>query len=161
MSQQVMGRQIVRSIDIAAAPERVFRALTDPAELRVWWGDPTSHPSLHWEMDLQPGGKWLSRWKNLATGNEYELGGEVLEVRPPHLLVVSWWDERYPGVERTTVRYEIQEIGEGRTRVRVTHAGFDGARPDFDDYNPGWSLVLAKLRAHAETATTAPQARTV
>jgi uncharacterized protein YndB with AHSA1/START domain len=63
MSQQVTERQIVRSIDIAALPERVFRALTEPAELRAWWGDPTSHPSLHWQIDLRPGGKWLSRWK--------------------------------------------------------------------------------------------------
>jgi uncharacterized protein YndB with AHSA1/START domain len=149
-SQEAAARQIIESIDIAAPAERVFRALTEPAELLVWWGDPAAYPATHWEMDLRPGGKWLSRWKNLAEGTEFELGGEVLEVRAPHLLVVSWWDERYPGLDHTTVRYEIERLPSGGSRVRVTHSGFEDARPDFDDYNGGWSMVTAKLRAHAE-----------
>jgi hypothetical protein len=74
----------------------------------------------------------------------------VLEVRAPQLLVVSWWDGRYPGVERTTVRYEIDGLPNGGSRVRVTHSGFEGARPDFDDYNGGWSMVLSSLRRHTE-----------
>lgn len=149
-THQMTERQIVESIDIAAAPEYVFRALTDPDALLAWWGDPTTYPATHWEMDLRVGGKWLSRWKNLADGSEFELGGEVLEVRAPHLLVVSWWDERYPGLEQTTVRYEIERLP-GGSRVRVTHSGFGGERPDFDDYNGGWSTVLSSLRRHAET----------
>ncbi len=150
MSHQATERQIVESIDIAAPPESVFRALTDPKALLAWWGDPTSHPATHWEMDLWCGGKWLSRWKNLAEGTEFELGGEVLEVEAPRLLLVSWWDERYPGLEHTTVRYEIERLPSGGSRVRVTHSGFEGARPDFDDYSGGWPTVLASLRRHTE-----------
>lgn len=154
MGQQTMdrqtGRQIVESIDIAAPAECVFRALTDPEALIAWWGDPTSYPATHWEMDLRCGGKWLSRWKKLADGTEFELGGEVVDLREPYLLVVSWWDERYPGVEHTTVRYEIERLPNGDSRVRVTHSGFEGARPDFNDYNGGWPSVLASLRKHAE-----------
>jgi uncharacterized protein YndB with AHSA1/START domain len=156
MGQQAMqrqaGRPIVESIDVAAPPERVFRALTDPKALMAWWGDPTSFPSTHWEVDVREGGKWLSRWENLADESEFALGGEVLEVREPHLLVVSWWDERYPGLEHTTVRYEIERLPDGGSRVRVTHSGFDGPRPDFDDYNGGWSQVLSSLRRHAEAS---------
>jgi uncharacterized protein YndB with AHSA1/START domain/catechol 2,3-dioxygenase-like lactoylglutathione lyase family enzyme len=159
MAQQTIerhtGRQIVESIDIAAPAERVFRALTDPEALMAWWGDPTSYPATHWEIELRKGGKWLSRWKNLADGSEFELGGEVLEVRAPHLLVVSWWDDRYPGLEHTTVRYEIERLPNGGSRVRVTHSGFDGTRADFDDYNGGWSSVLSSLRTHAETVDAA------
>jgi uncharacterized protein YndB with AHSA1/START domain len=149
-SHEATERQIVESIDIAATPECVFRALTEPEALLAWWGDPTSYPAIHWEMDLRRGGKWLSRWKNLADGTEFELGGEVLEVRAPHLLVVSWSDERYPGLDHTTVRYEVERLSSGGSRVRVTHSGFEGARPDFDDYNGGWSMVLSSLRRHAE-----------
>jgi uncharacterized protein YndB with AHSA1/START domain len=149
-THQMTERQIVESIEIAVAPEHVFRALTDPEALMAWWGDPTSYPATHWEMDLRVGGKWLSRWKNLADGSEFALGGEVLEIRSPHLLVVSWWDERYPGVEPTTVRYEIERLPNGGSRVRVTHTGFEGMRPDFDDYNGGWSMVLSSLRRYFE-----------
>jgi uncharacterized protein YndB with AHSA1/START domain/catechol 2,3-dioxygenase-like lactoylglutathione lyase family enzyme len=155
MTHQATERQIVESIDIAAPTECVFRALTEPEALLAWWGDPTSYPAIHWEMDLRRGGTWLSRWKNLADGTEFELGGEVLEVRAPHLLVVSWWDERYPGLEHTTVRYEIERLASGGSRVRVTHSGFDGTRLDFDDYNGGWSMVLSSLRRHAEAVEAA------
>jgi uncharacterized protein YndB with AHSA1/START domain len=149
-THQAAERQIVESIEIAAAPECVFRALTEPQALLAWWGDPASYPATYWEMDLRCGGKWLSRWKNLADGTEFELGGEVLDVRGPHLLVVSWWDERYPGLEHTTVRYEVERLPNGGSRVCVTHSGFEGARPDFDDYSGGWATVLSSLRRHAE-----------
>jgi uncharacterized protein YndB with AHSA1/START domain len=154
MSTRLAYRQIVESVDVAAAPERVFRALTEPQELLAWWGDPASYPATHWEMDPRVGGTWLSRWKNLADGTEFELGGEVLECRPPSRLVVSWWDDRYPGLEPTTVEYDIERLATGGSRLRVTHSGFEGARPDFDDYNGGWSSVTAKLRAHVEAAAT-------
>jgi uncharacterized protein YndB with AHSA1/START domain/catechol 2,3-dioxygenase-like lactoylglutathione lyase family enzyme len=152
MSTRLTDRQIVESVGIAAPPERVFRALTEPKELLAWWGDSAAYPAIHWELELRVGGKWLSRWKNLAEGTEFELGGEVLECRPPHRLVVSWWDERYPGLEQTTVEYDIVRLPGRGSRLRVTHSGFDGARPDFDDYKGGWSTVTAKLRAHAEAA---------
>jgi len=156
MSDQVTeDRQIVESIDIAAPPERVFRALTEPEELLAWWGDPASYPATHWEMELRSGGKWLSRWKSLADGTEIELGGEVLQCRPLHLLVLSWWDERYPGLEHTTVEFHIDRLPSGGSRVRVTHSGFEGVRPDFDDYSGGWPIVTAKLRAHAEATEAA------
>lgn len=147
--QETTERRIVESIDIAASPECVFRALTEPEALLAWWGDPASYPATHWEMDLRPGGRWLSRWKDLAGGTEFALGGEVLEVRAPHLLVVSWWDDRYPGLELTTVRYEIEALRTG-SRVRVIHSGFEGTRADYDDYNGGWAMVLSSLRRYAE-----------
>jgi uncharacterized protein YndB with AHSA1/START domain/catechol 2,3-dioxygenase-like lactoylglutathione lyase family enzyme len=153
---RLADRRIIESIDIDAPPERVFRALTEPQELIVWWGDPASYPATHWELDARVGGKWLSRWKNLADGTEFELGGEVLECRPPYRLVVSWWDERYPGLEQTTVEYDITRLPGGGSRLRVTHSGFEGHRPDFDDYNGGWSTVAAKLRAHVEGAAARP-----
>ena len=155
MTHQATERQIVESIDIAAPPECVFRALTEPEALLAWWGDPTSYPSTHWEMELRCGGKWLSSWKNLVDGSEFELGGEVLDVHVPQLLVVSWWDERYPGLEHTTVRYEIERLSSGGSRVRVTHSGFEGARPDFDDYSGGWSMVLSSLQRYAEAVEAA------
>jgi uncharacterized protein YndB with AHSA1/START domain len=149
-THQLSERQIVESIDVAAPAECVFRALTDPEALMAWWSEPTQYPATHWEMDLRPGGTWLSRWKNLADGSEFELGGVVLELRAPHLLVVSWWDDRYPGLDQTTVRYEIEQLPHGGSRLRVTHSGFDATRLDFDDYNGGWSQVLSSLRRHAE-----------
>jgi len=142
-------REIVERIDIAASASRVFQALTSPTELLAWWGDRQTFPSTHWALDLRVGGKWLSRWR-APDGSSFALGGEILELRPPHCLVYSWWDERYPGLPLTTVRYDIEER-EGGVTVTVTHSGFDAVRPDYDDYHGGWPTVARKLRAHAES----------
>jgi uncharacterized protein YndB with AHSA1/START domain/catechol 2,3-dioxygenase-like lactoylglutathione lyase family enzyme len=145
-----MAAEIVNERVIAAPPETVFAAITEPEQLAAWWGDPALCPATHWELDLRPGGRWLSRWRS-RDGTEFALGGEVTELRAPALLVYTWWDNRYPDLPRTTVRWELAPA-DGGTRVRVTHAGFDGRRPDFVDYDGGWPGVLAKLAAHVEPA---------
>lgn len=142
------SREIVEQIDIAAAPSRVFAALTDPQQLLAWWGDRATYPSTHWALDPRVGGKWLSRWRG-PDGRSFALGGEILEIDPPRLLVYSWWDERYPNLPLTTVRYDLAATATG-TRLTLTHSGFDATRQDYDDYNGGWSTVARKLRAHAE-----------
>ncbi|HKW09460.1 MAG TPA: SRPBCC domain-containing protein [Gemmatimonadaceae bacterium] len=144
-----MARRIVEQIEIEASPARIFEALTDPAQLLAWWGDRSSYPSMHWELDPRVGGKWLSRWRG-PDGAEFGLGGEILALDPPRLLAYSWWDERYPGLPLTTVRYELTTTPTG-TLVTMTHDGFDDVRADFDDYNGGWSTVMRKLREHAES----------
>jgi uncharacterized protein YndB with AHSA1/START domain len=145
-----MTRRIVERIEIAAPPARVFAALTDPVQLLAWWGDRRTFPSTHWELDARVGGCWLSRWR-APDGATFALGGEILEIDPPLLLVYSWWDERYAGLPHTVVRYELTETATG-TRVTLTHDGFDADRADFDDYNGGWSSVMRGLRAHSESA---------
>jgi hypothetical protein len=44
---------IVGEVEVAAPPERVFRALTDPAQLIRWWGDDICKTSV-WE--------WMHAW---------------------------------------------------------------------------------------------------
>ena len=46
--------------DIAAKPEAVFKALTDPAELAQWWGAEGIYRTERWSVDLRQGGKWVS-----------------------------------------------------------------------------------------------------
>ena len=145
----VMVRRILEQIEIAAPPARIFEALTDPAQLLAWWGDRSSYPSTHWELDPRVGGKWLSRWRG-PDGATFALGGEILALEPPRLLSYSWWDERYAGLPLTTVRYELASTPTG-TLVTMTHDGFDDVRADFDDYNGGWRTVMRKLREHAES----------
>lgn len=144
-----LNREIVEQIEIAVPPSRVFAALTEPAQLLAWWGDRATYPSTHWELDPRVGGTWLSRWR-APDGSSFALGGEVLALDPPRLLAYSWWDERYPGLPLTTVRYELAPTSVG-TLLTLRHTGFDATRADFDDYHGGWSEVTRRLRAHAES----------
>ena len=47
-------------VQIAAPRERVFRALTDPAQLMQWWGQKGMYHHTRWTADLRPGGAWRS-----------------------------------------------------------------------------------------------------
>ncbi len=78
-----MAQTIEDVIEIAAPPERVFRALTDPQQLRAWWS--TDGRETDWEMDLRIGGKWRSRGHDQTHG-DYELVGAILEIDPPRVL---------------------------------------------------------------------------
>ena len=48
---------IVGEIHIAAPPQRVFRALTDSAQLMRWFNSPEC-PVKFWEMDARLGGRY-------------------------------------------------------------------------------------------------------
>jgi uncharacterized protein YndB with AHSA1/START domain len=120
-------RDAVRAaIEIAAPPEHVFEALTDPAQLAAWWGTDATHRARDWHADVQPGGRWHARTTD-AAGREGSLSGEYRVVDPPRVLEHTWeasWDET-----PTVVRYELAPArvgGVSGTRVTVTHTGFDG-----------------------------------
>lgn len=108
-------------VEIAATPERVFEALTDPAQLAEWWGSDDTHRARDWEADVQPGGRWRARTTD-ADGREGSVGGEYRVVDPPRVLEHTWepsWDAA-PSV----VRYDLAPTpvdGRPGTRLTVTH----------------------------------------
>jgi uncharacterized protein YndB with AHSA1/START domain len=146
-------------IEIAAPPERVFAALTDPKQLFAWWGKEPSVELLVFEMDARPGGRWRFRCKPVAGAEhgavgeqlrrsgtqEFEAHGEVLEYDPPRLLVWSWianWHE-HP-TQPTIVRWELTPTKTG-TSVHVTHSSLAQEPIARKDYGTGWRGVLLLL----------------
>ncbi len=151
---------ITCEIEIAAPPERVFQALTDPKQLFVWWGQEPSVELSVFEMDPRPGGRWRFRCKPApgadhgAVGEqlrrtgarEFEAYGEILEFVPPRLLVWSWlanWHQ-HPA-HPTVVRWELMPSKTG-TLVRVTHSALSQEPIAGKDYTAGWGGVLRLLR---------------
>jgi len=122
--------------EIAAKPEAVFRALTDPAEVVKWWGAEGVYRTERFESDLRPGGKWMS-YIAAPEGSEY------ITIDPPRLLEFTWspsWD----GFQVTRVRYEIEPTATG-SRLTVIHTGFE-ARPEMvTPHGEGWVRVIGWL----------------
>ena len=138
---------IKAEIDITAPPERVFRSLTEPAELTQWWGDDSMYRTYDWQVDLRPGGVWSTRARG-ADGSETTVGGEYIEVDPPRLLVYTWrpsWD----GFVETTVRCELHPTSAG-TCVRITHTGFVDRSMEAEGTGEGWKRVLEWAARHLE-----------
>jgi len=143
----VTAGSLVATVDIEATPERVFTALTTP-EVAQWWGSPETYRIDRWRMDLRPGGEWRSDGTG-ADGHQFSVGGMVLEVSPPRLLVHSWtydWDKG----GTTTLRYEIEPLGPSSARLTVTQWGFGADATGCEGHARGWERVLGWLAAHVE-----------
>ena len=77
---------ILASVEVAAAAERVFRALTDPKELARWWGSSEAYRADEWTADFRVGGRWRARGRNVD-GRPFSVEGEFLEIEPPRKVV--------------------------------------------------------------------------
>jgi uncharacterized protein YndB with AHSA1/START domain len=144
---------VVAEIQIAAPPERVFKALTDAKELTRWFRSPEC-PVKFWTMDPRLGGRYgYAHEKDSVVVNgasEFECHGEILELDPPHLLVYSWlanWHDDKS--QRTVVRWELTPDASG-TRVKVTHSGLAQENAARKDYSGGWPGVLQMLKNFTE-----------
>jgi uncharacterized protein YndB with AHSA1/START domain len=109
-------------VTVAAPPDVVWDALTDPAELAEWFGADA-------EVDLRVGGAVWFRWPD---GSERR--GLVIDLDPPRLLAFRWRELRSGDAglaiaDATVVAFTLEADGRG-TRVTVTESpgvlGADG-----------------------------------
>jgi len=151
---------VTAEIFIAAPPERVFQAMTDPAQTSQWWGQKGVYQITERKADFRVGGKYSSVGVG-ADGTSFRVDGEYLEIDPPRLLVHTWIAS-WSGPLKTIVRWELapqqihglqhrgpQKVGTG-TLVRVRHEGFAGVPKAAADHYQGWTRVLGWLQAFVE-----------
>lgn len=134
---------ILATVDIAAPPERVFRALAS-REIVNWWGADDLYRTTDWTGDVRVGGRFRSSGVG-ADGSPFSVAGEYLEIDPPHTLVHTWEPDWDPG-SSTRVAYRLQPI-DGGTRLTLRHTGFTSAQ-SCNDHADGWTRVLGWLAAH-------------
>jgi len=136
----VQGGTVHASVEIAASPEKVFRALTEPGELARWWGSPDEYQTHDWKVDLRPGGKWSCQARSAeGTG---EVRGEYVAVEPPRLLEYTW-EPSWEQYRQTIVRCTLEPVG-GGTRLSLVHRGF-AAGESAQGHADGWTRVLGWL----------------
>ena len=151
-------------IFIAAPPERVFEALTDPKQMSQWWGEKGLYRITVVQADLRVGGKWLSSGV-AADGKPFSVDGEYIEIDRPRLLVYTW-NPSFAHTLKTVVRCELipqdvhglqsrgpQRVGTG-TLVKIHQDGFAGDLKLAQDHGRGWTRVLGWLQAFVESGAT-------
>jgi uncharacterized protein YndB with AHSA1/START domain len=140
-------RLIVRR-RVKGAPERAFRAWTDPQELRRWWG-PRPVECAAAEIDLRAGGRYRIA-NRFPDGRVLWIAGEFERIVFPRLLAFSWYLEPAPeNVSRVTVRFEPH--GDG-TEVVVVHERI----PDEavrSNHEQGWLGCLTGLELYLAQAS--------
>ena len=124
------------------APEKVWRAWTDPQALSHWFGPGEVNSVLVAEMDVRAGGSYRIRFR--AEGGEHEVAGVYQEVEPQRKLVFSWaWHSTPERVSQVTVA--LRPVA-GGTELDFRHERFfdQTAR---DNHLRGWTGTFAKLDA--------------
>ena len=137
---------VVEIVRIIEAPrEQVFRAWTDPDELRRWWG-PGEFTCPEAEVDLRPGGRYRLVMQPTA-GEPFVLAGTYREVEPPARLVYTWRWETGPAADgsESLVTVEFRDRGD-HTELVLTHSEFPASHGPAP-YRMGWEGGLVKFEA--------------
>jgi uncharacterized protein YndB with AHSA1/START domain len=134
---------VERSIWIAAPRERVWRAITEPAQLEKWFS-----PGTPWHgTGLEVGGKMFVRDPDTGA----EMYTQVIErIDPPSQLVTR---SAPPEVAYSTT-WTLREEN-GGTRLTITHAGYelapqDGRWASMEQNAFGFGMMLTNLAAYVE-----------
>lgn len=125
--------------------EKVWRAITDPAQMRQWYFEQLP--------DFQPVLGFKTRFDVEGPERTFPHVWEITEVVPGEKIVYNWHYEEYTGDSEVT--FELQAQGD-TTRLRLTHT----VLADFPDHIPefaresgvqGWTfLITERLAAFLE-----------
>jgi uncharacterized protein YndB with AHSA1/START domain len=127
---------VERSIWIAAPRERVWQAVTDPAQIAQWFAPGTSISQKENTICVHIGGQ------------EIEVA-EIELVDPPRQFTTRQLPDRL-----LTTTYLLEEENNG-TRFTVIESGFEAlaeeARKErFEQDSQGWEMALENLKAYID-----------
>jgi uncharacterized protein YndB with AHSA1/START domain len=127
---------------LKAAPEKVFRAFTEPGAMASWLPPYGFFCTVH-SMEAKTGGAYKMSFTNFSTGNSHSFGGKFLEIKPNEFLKYTdkFDDPNLPGEMTTTVWLKKVSVG---TEINITQEGIPDAIPAEMCYL-GWQESLEKL----------------
>jgi uncharacterized protein YndB with AHSA1/START domain len=134
---EIDGRPALRfERSLPHSPERVWRAITDPVEIRQWFPAAVDY-------EQRVGAPMSFRFDD---PDAPPTDGEVTDLDPPRLFAFDWGDEQ--------LRFELEPAGEG-CRLLFTH--FLSERIQAARDAAGWEMCLKQLdRVLAGEAAEAP-----
>jgi uncharacterized protein YndB with AHSA1/START domain len=113
-------------------PERVWSAITDPAEIEAWWGAA--------DVDLRPGGTMRIEWLN----GDVTMPATITELDPPRVLEIE-------GEPHGTLRFELAPDGDGTLLIFVARSAIP---EDFrSKVLAGWHFHLDALEDFVDRGT--------
>jgi uncharacterized protein YndB with AHSA1/START domain len=137
---------IVRTVEIAHPPAKVWAAITTAEGLGTWFGNTAT-------IDLRPGGAAEMTWTG---GHKAEM--RIERVEEPTVFAFTWGIDGLPADDprRTYVEFTLEPVGSG-TRLTVVESGFaqlpeDGHRKAFDGNTAGWASELGELVEYLDAA---------
>lgn len=150
MSQEATQAPFELSLSrlIKAAPEKVFRAWTDPEQLKQWF-TPRPWTVSHVELDVRPGGSSLVVMRS-PEGEEFPNPGVYLEVVPNQRLVFTdaylrAWEPSAKPFMTAILSFE-NEGGHTRYTARVLHWNAEDLKQHVEmGFHEGWGTATDQL----------------
>jgi len=138
MTETTTIAAIERTLTFTASRDRVWRALTDPAELGRWFPDRV-------DLDPIPGYDGGFTWDEHGT-----FAVRVVAVEPTSYLAWRWSNDEGVALdaskEQTLIEWWLEDTAGGGTTLRMKESGF--TRPSHREGNDaGWNSELAELEA--------------
>lgn len=124
------------------APEKVWRAWTDPEALKRWFGPGSGDPVSLAQLDVRVGGRYRIVFGG-PKGTDHEVAGVYKEVVPNRKLAFTWvWPRTTPDRESlVTIVFEKSAQG---TNLSFRHEQL-ADEATRDGHQRGWSESLVKL----------------
>lgn len=144
-----MTQHHVYDIDIRAAVEDVWHALTDPDSTRQYFH------ATHWASPPVAG----QPFHTLLPDGRVAVDGVVEEVDPPHRLVHTWhpvYDVDLAAEPPSRVAWILTAREDGGTHLRLVHDRLDASPLTAENVREGWTLILDSLRSLLETGARLP-----
>lgn len=142
-------RTLIATVVIAADPDRIWTAMMDPEQSRRWFFGGRIH------TDATVGSPIT--WDD-AEGNPL-ISGEITAieegVRLAHTFSATW-SARTAADPVSDYEWLLEPMGDGLTRVTVTHTNVPAGTPTAEQVDGGTSLVLSSLKTFVETGRTLP-----
>ena len=127
------------------APEKVWRAWTDPEALKRWWGPGGNDPVSVAELDVRVGGRFRIVFGG-PQGDDHEVRGAYREVVPNRKLVFTWTWPRSTPERESLVSLAFRPAGTGTELAFLHQQLFDESVRD--GHRRGWTESLDKLEQY-------------
>ena len=143
MAKEIIGEQLSLNLKrfYPFAPEKVWRAWTDPQALGQWFRPNASFSIPVAEADVRAGGRFRILMVN-AQGEEFDLNGIYREVLSGRKLVMTWgWKNQSEHESLVTVNFLPVH---GGTQLELRHDQYR----DFENeptHEQGWNGAFDKL----------------
>lgn len=106
---------------VAAPPDQVYLALTNPLTIQLWSGEPA-------EMSTEPGSEF-SLWEGSITGKN-------IAFEPDKKIVQQWYFGEQPEESIVTIKLHAHDEG---TSVELRHTNIPDQ--DYEDIVDGWNSI--------------------
>jgi uncharacterized protein YndB with AHSA1/START domain len=134
-------RDALASATIAASPEAVWDALTNPDQIKKFFLG--TNVETTWEVGsrITFSGEWQ--------GKQYKDHGEILDFEPPRRLRISHYSplSGKPDIPENyhTVEYRVEDDRDGASRVTIIQAN-NSSEGEAVESEKTWRLVLGNLK---------------